>query len=106
VIRVVKGLRGLFGGSYGGSLGFGQMGGLVAATSALAFIVATIAAAVVVLPLSFLAWALRLHINGQIRREREKVSAQACVFFEALEQQIEASLAPSEGSNSRLERAT
>jgi hypothetical protein len=42
----------------------------------------------VVLPLSCLAWALRLHINGQIRREREKVLNQVIGFFETLENQI------------------
>lgn len=84
MIRVANGLRGLFGGSYSGSFGFGQVGGLVAAVSAMAFIVATIAAAVVVIPLSCLAWALRLHINGQIRRERETVVAQVFGFFETL----------------------
>ena len=89
VIRIVNGLRGLFGGSYGGSLGFGQVGALVATASALAFIVATVAAAVVVIPLSCMAWALRLHINAQIRREREKVAAQVFSFFETLELRLD-----------------
>ena len=71
-----NGVRGLFAGSYGGSLGFVQLGRMVAAASALALalalasIIATIAGAVAVVPLSCLAWDLRLHISRKLRRRQ------------------------------------
>lgn len=82
VISVVNGLRAVCGGSYGGSLGFGQMGSIVTIASAMLFVVATILAAVVVIPLSLITWLLRRHINGQIRLERAKAINQAIAFFE------------------------
>ena len=89
-ISVVKGLRNLFGGSYGGSLGFGGLGSIVATASAVFFIIAAVAGAIVVIPLSLLAWVLRLKINAEIAAEREKVLAQVIEFFQAIQQSSEA----------------
>lgn len=84
-ISVVKGLRNLFGGSYGGSLGFGGLGSLVAMASAIFFLIAAVAAAVVVIPLSILTWVLRLKVNAEISAEREKVLAQVIQFFKEIQ---------------------
>jgi len=54
----------------------------VTIASAMLFVVATILAAVVVIPLSLITWLLRRHINGQIRLERAKAINQAIAFFE------------------------
>jgi hypothetical protein len=85
-ISVVKRLRSLFGGSYGGSLGFGGLGSMVAIASAMLFIVAALAAAVVVIPLSILAWVLRSKVNADISVEKEKVLANVIVFFRGIQE--------------------
>jgi hypothetical protein len=84
LIWAVKGARRLFGGSYGGSLGFGGLGALVAVMSAVLLTVATLAAALVLAPLSFAAWLLRKRLLTQVMSEKEKVLIQASEFFEQL----------------------
>lgn len=84
-ISVIKGLRDMFGGSYGGSLGSGGLGSMVAAASAIFFMIAAVAAAIVVFPLSLLAWLLRLKVNAEISAERQKVLAQVMEFFHGVQ---------------------
>lgn len=84
MITLVRGIRGLFGGSYGGSLGFGQLGGLVAMMSAVLAIVAFLAAAVVLVPLTLIAWGLRAWIDQQVKKEAPKVVDQVQVFCRSL----------------------
>jgi hypothetical protein len=83
-IELVNSIRDLFGGSYGGSLGFGGFGGLAAMASAFFYLLATVAAAILNLPFQALAWLLRRRIQSQMRSEREQVLAQVLAFFESL----------------------
>jgi hypothetical protein len=83
-ISIVKSIKRLFGGSYGGSLGYGQMGGITAMASAFAFVVVSILAAFIVVPLSILAGVLRYKINSDINKEKPRVLEQAIGFFQAL----------------------
>lgn len=80
-IRLIKGLRSLFGGSYGGSFGFGSLGGMMAAISAVLFILASITAAAVITPLAILAWVLRYRIDREISVESQKVLSQVSEYF-------------------------
>jgi hypothetical protein len=82
-LRSVEGLAGavrwvrrVFSGSYGGSLGFGRMGSVVAMTSALMGVVMFLVAGVLLAPLIVIAWWIRLWINSQIRQEQQRVLAQ------------------------------
>ncbi|HXD39861.1 MAG TPA: hypothetical protein VN649_04825 [Ramlibacter sp.] len=86
-ISVVQGIKRLSGGSYGGSLGFGQMGAITAMASALFFIVVSIMAAVVIAPLSIVAWLLRQKIDSDINKEKPRVLEQAIGFFQAIKAQ-------------------
>lgn len=85
-IEIVNSVRDLFGGSYGGSLGFGGFGGLAYMASAFIFLLATVAAAVVTMPFHAIAWFLRSRIKSQMQGERDRVIAQAIAFFENVEQ--------------------
>jgi hypothetical protein len=84
-IIVVKWLRSLFGGSYGGAFGFGPLGSIVAMASAVLAIMAAIVAAVVLVPLSIVGGILRYRIGAQIRAEKQVVLTQVTSFFEQLQ---------------------
>jgi hypothetical protein len=89
-IAAVKRIRGLFGGSYGGALGFGPLGTIVAMASAVLAIMAAVAAVAVVVPLSIVAVLLRYRIGGQIRAEKQRVLDQVTSYFEQLQRSQDA----------------
>jgi hypothetical protein len=86
-ISIIQGIKRLFGGSYGGSLGYGQMGAITAMASAFFFLVVSILAALIVAPLSIVAWLLRHKINSDIDKEKPRVLQQAIGFFQGIQPQ-------------------
>jgi hypothetical protein len=86
-ISVVSAIKRLFGGSYGGSLGFGPVGAITATLSSLALIVVSILGAIIIIPLSILAWLLHQKINSDIDTERPRVVQQAIGFFQTISNQ-------------------
>lgn len=83
-IRGINGVKGLFGGSYGGTMGTGQAGSMIVMASALLFIVVAIMAAIVVVPLSILGWLVRKKIDGEIAKESAKFIDQILVNFDEM----------------------
>src|SRR5690606_29812808 len=81
---LVRSIRGLFGGTYGGSFGFGNAGGMIAAASAILGIVAYLLAALALAPLLVLGWTLRRWLDSSVGREKTLVLSQASEFFVAL----------------------
>jgi hypothetical protein len=73
--------------SYGGSLGFGPVGAITATLSSLALIVVSILGAIIIIPLSILAWLLHQKINSDIDTERPRVVQQAIGFFQTISNQ-------------------
>lgn len=82
-ISVVKAIKRLTGGSYGGSLGYGEFGRMAGLASAVMAIVFAILAAVVLAPLTLIAWVLRKLIDQDMSSETQQVVDQVGTFFAA-----------------------
>ena len=85
LIAVVKWIRRLFGGNYGGSMGYGQAGSIVAAASAILLIMISIAAAVIILPLSIVAWVVRKKVEIEVKAEKKRLLDEVSNFFVGLQ---------------------
>lgn len=81
LIRIVKGIRGLFGGQYSGSFGFGHAGTIIIAVSAIALLLVSIAAAVIIVPLMLVAWIIRKSIDSKIADEKSRLIDQVLSYF-------------------------
>ncbi len=80
-ISLVKGIRRMTGGSYGGTFGYGDFGSIMAMGSAVVSVMFAIAAAIVLAPLIILGWCLRQWINHELVSESQRVVDQVGAFF-------------------------
>ncbi|MCP5268386.1 MAG: hypothetical protein H6943_05005 [Zoogloeaceae bacterium] len=81
LLRIVRGIRGLFGGQYSGTFGFGSVGNLIMATSAIALLLVSAAAAVIIVPLVLAAWMIRKSIDNDIAVEKSHLINQVLSYF-------------------------
>jgi hypothetical protein len=86
-IATLDGIRRLFGGSYSGSLGVGNVGQTVSMASAFMSIVAWIFTTVLKAPFSLVAGVVQWRLKSQFAAEKAKLIEQVQVFFASLQAQ-------------------
>lgn len=84
IIEMTNSFRNLFGGQYGGALGYGDFGRLMATVQSLMSITAALIAFIVRLPFHAVGWFLRRKLQQEIANERQHVLNQVHQFFKSL----------------------